>query len=217
MPPSTITPARPLMAPPLLLALRLAFGLLTLVAIGWQLSIHLSHGYNVLNFFSYFTNLSNVFAAVVLLLGAYHLRAAGTTQNEALRAASVVNMVVVGVVFAVLLRDVDLGSLLPWINFVLHTLMPCVVVADWLLQPPRAKLGARQLLLALIFPALYLVYVLVRGSSIGWYPYPFLNPALVGGYGGVAAYAAGITATFVAVAWLVRVVGNKRAINQQFN
>jgi hypothetical protein len=85
------------------------------------------------------------------------------------------------------------------------------------MQPPRAKLGARHLLLALIFPVLYLVYVLVRGNSIGWYPYPFLNPALVGGYGGVAAYAAGITATFVAVAWLVRVVGNKRAINQQFN
>ena len=203
------------MAPPLLLALRLAFGVLTLIAIGWQLSIHLSHGYDVLNFFSYFTNLSNLFAAVVLLLGAYHLGVKSTAQNEALRAASVANMVVVGVVFAVLLRDVDLGSLLPWINFVLHTLMPCVVVADWLLQPPRAKLGARQLLLALVFPAVYLLYVLVRGSSIGWYPYPFLNPALVGGYAGVAAYAAGLTATFVAVACLVMAVGNKRTLSQE--
>jgi len=203
------------MAQPLLLALRLAFGLITLIAIGWQLSIHLGHGYSVLNFFSYFTNLSNLSAAVVLLLGAYHLGVKSTAQNEALRAASVVNMVVVGVVFAVLLRDVDLGSLLPWINFVLHTLMPCVVVADWLLQPPRAKLGARQLLLALVFPAIYLLYVLVRGSSIGWYPYPFLNPALVGGYAGVAAYAAGITATFAIVAWLVMAVGNKRTLSQE--
>lgn len=203
------------MAQPLLLALRLAFGLLTLVAIGWQLSIHLGHGYSALNFFSYFTNLSNLFAAVVLLLGAYHLGVKSTAQNEALRAASVVNMVVVGVVFAVLLRDVDLGSLLPWINFVLHTLMPCVVVADWLLQPPRAKLGARPLLLALVFPAVYLLYVLLRGSSIGWYPYPFLNPALVGGYTGVAAYAAGITATFAIVAWLVMFVGNKRTLSQE--
>jgi len=215
MPPSTFVSARPVMTQPLLLVLRLVFGLLTLIAIGWQLTIHLGHGYSVLNFFSYFTNLSNLFAATVLLLGAYHLRATGTTQNEALRAASVVNMVVVGVVFAVLLRDVDLGSLLPWINFVLHTLMPCVVVADWLLQPPRTRLGARQVLLALVFPAVYLVYVLVRGNSIGWYPYPFLDPALVGGHGGVAAYAAGITATFAAVAWLVRVVGNKRAITQE--
>lgn len=55
MPPSTFAPARPVMA----LALRLAFGLLTLTAIGWQLSIHLSHGYNVLNFFTFSTRPSS--------------------------------------------------------------------------------------------------------------------------------------------------------------
>lgn len=194
----------------MLFCLRLVFGLLTLGAIVRQLAIHLQVGFSVVNFFSYFTNLANAFAAVVLLFGAFHIAAQRGEPNDQVRAASVVNMVVVGVVFAVLLRNVDLGSLLPWVNALLHYVMPCVVVIDWLLQPPRSKGGARQLMLMLIFPALYLAYVLIRGSSVGWYPYPFLNPANVGGYAGVAVYVVGIATTFLIAGWLLLALGNRR-------
>ncbi len=189
--------------------LRLLFGLLASVAIGQQLVIHLQMGFNAVNFFSYFTNLSNLFAAGVLLVCALRPAAAQTGRYDRLRAVSAVNMAVVGIVFAALLRNVDLGALLPWVNFVLHYLMPCVVVLDWLLQPPSTKLGTRQLVLIQVFPLLYLVYVLVRGSSTGWYPYPFLNPANVGGYGGVAVYAVGIAVTFLVAGWTLLALGNK--------
>ena len=119
------------------------------------------------------------------------------------------NMAVVGLVFAVLLRDVDLGALLPWVNFVLHYVMPVAIVLDWLLKPPVAKLQAQHLALALVFPVVYLVYVVLRGASVGWYPYPFLNPANVGGYGGVAVYGLGIAATFLLVSWALLVAGNR--------
>ena len=191
-------------------ALRLFFGLLTLVAIGWQLAIHVRMGFNVVNFFSFFTNLSNLLAAIVLVLGARRLwRPASTGPDEGLRALSAVNMVVVGIVFSLLLRDVDLGALRPWINTLLHHVMPCVVLLDWLLQPPRTRLGGRQLLWTLVFPMAYLVYTLVRGSRTGWYPYPFLNPANVGGYGGVALYAAGIALTFGLTGWGLLALGNR--------
>lgn len=191
-------------------ALRLFFGLLTLVAIGWQLTIHVRMGFDVVNFFSFFTNLSNLLAAIVLVLGARRLwRPASTGPDEGLRAISAVNMVVVGIVFSLLLRDVDLGALRPWINTLLHHVMPCVVLLDWLLQPPRRRLGGRQLLWTLVFPMAYLVYTLVRGSRTGWYPYPFLNPAHVGGYGGVAVYAAGIALTFGLTGWGLLALGNR--------
>ncbi|GER09179.1 Pr6Pr family membrane protein [Variovorax boronicumulans] len=191
-------------------ALRLFFGLLTLVAIGWQLAIHVRMGFDVVNFFSFFTNLSNLFAAIVLVLGARRLwRPASTGPDEGLRAISAVNMVVVGIVFSLLLRDVDLGALRPWINTLLHHVMPCVVLLDWLLQPPRTRLGGRQLLWTLVFPMAYLAYTLVRGSRTGWYPYPFLNPANVGGYGGVAVYAAGIALTFGLAGWALLALGNR--------
>lgn len=186
---------------------RTALALLTLAAIGRQLQLHLGAGYSGLNFFSYFTNLSNLFAVGVLLLGTLMRQQSGS--RDFVRYVSTVNMAVVGLVFAVLLRDVDLGALLPWVNFVLHYLMPVAVLLDWLLDPPAARLNARQLLLTLVFPALYLSYVLLRGTSTGWYPYPFLNPANVGGHGGVAAYALGISATFLLAAWALLAAGNR--------
>ncbi len=178
---------------------------LVLAAIGHQLWLHVGAGYSPLNFFSYFTNLSNLFAAFVLLFSVF----GRSSHKDAWRYVSVVNMTVVGLVFAVLLRNVDLGALRPWVNFVVHYLMPVAVVLDWLLRRPAAKLDAKLIALALVFPIAYLVYVLWRGASMGWYPYPFLNPANVGGYGGVAVYGLGIAATFLLAGWAWWACGNR--------
>ena len=195
---------------PLLTLLRLLLGLIVLIAIFSQLAIQIQNGFSTLNFFSYFTNLSNLFAAAVLLYVASRtfLGREVSDLSDHVRYISVVNMTLVGVVFTVLLRDVDLGSLLPWINVLLHYVMPCAVVLDWLLQPPRARMGIKQILMCQIFPALYIVYVLCRGYATGWYPYPFLNPANVGGYGGVGVYVAGIAVAFFFASWLLLTVGN---------
>lgn len=167
-------------------------------------------GFSLVNFFSFFTNLSNLLAALVLIFGAFALLAQRppSAASDLVRAGAVVNMAVVGIVFTALLRDVDLGSLLPWVNTVLHYIMPIVVVAEWLLQPPQTRLGMRQLLWCQLFPLLYLAYVLSRGALIGWYPYPFLNPTTVGGYGVVAAYVIGIVLVFFVAGWLLFAVGN---------
>jgi len=188
-----------------LLLARLFFGLLTLVAIGTQLTVQVHLGFSIVNFFSYFTNLSNICAAVVLLLSALSLlqRREPSATYDLMRGAAVVCMALVGIVFGVLLRDEDLGSLLPWVNFVLHYVMTVVMVLDWLAQPPRTKLLFTQTWVWLIFPFLYLVYSLIRGSLVGFYAYPFLNPAKVGGYGGVALYCLGIMGVFLVVIWLV--------------
>lgn len=185
---------------------QLILAVLALAAVGQQLIIHIAASYDVLNFFSYFTNLSNIFAALVLLFSVFSGK--GSSQDFA-RYVSTVNMTVVGLVFAVLLRNVDLGALLPWVNFVLHYVMPSAIVLIWLIAPPTSKLTSKHLLLALVFPATYLAYVMVRGASIGWYPYPFLNPKNVGGYGAVAAYSLGITTTFIAASWALLIIGNR--------
>jgi FAR-17a/AIG1-like protein len=187
---------------------RLTLALVALVAIGQQLTLHVGASYSVLNFFSYFTNLSNLFAAFVLLLTVFSGK---IKSRDLLRYISTVNMTIVGIVFAVLLRDVDLGALLPWVNYALHYVMPVAIVLDWLLSPPDSRLKSRSVLLAMVFPSAYLIYVILRGADIGWYPYPFLNPAKVGGYGGVATYACGIAAAFVLVAWALLAVGSRLA------
>ena len=183
---------------------RLCLALLGFTAIAVQLSIHARMGFSLVNFFSYFTNLSNLLAAGVLAWSG-----SGLDCPDEVRAQSTVNMTVVGLVFAALLRDVDLGALLPWVNVVLHYVMPCAVVLDWLLFPPNPTLGDRRGSFLLVFPSVYLGYVLVRGAATGWYPYPFLNPVHAGGAIGVAGYAAGIAATFLLVGWALLSVGTK--------
>ena len=191
--------------------LRIAFALLTLTAIGVQLSIHIRSGFDVLNFFSYFTNLSNIFAAGVLLLAAAHDLAnrRASERFTLLRGASVVAMAVVGIVFVAVLRDEDLGTLRPWVNIVLHYIMPLVVILDWVFAPPERVPSFRRSLLWLAFPALYLIYTLARGTAIGWYPYPFLNPKGAQGYGGVAVACAAITAVFLIVGVGVRAAARR--------
>jgi hypothetical protein len=187
---------------------RLTLALVALVAIGQQLILHVGASYSVLNFFSYFTNLSNLFAAFVLLITVFSGK---MKSRDLFRYISTVNMTIVGIVFAVLLRDVDLGALLPWVNYALHYVMPVAIVLDWLLSPPDSTLKSRSVLLAMTFPSAYLIYVILRGAVIAWYPYPFLNPAKVGGYGGVAMYACGIAAAFVLAAWALLAAGNRVA------
>ncbi len=166
----------------LLIVARLFFGLLTLAAIATQFVIHTQHGFDVVNFFRYFTNLSNIFASVVLIIGAVYLfrHREPTATDDIIRGSAVASMALVGIVFGVLLRDVDLGALLPWVNIVLHYIMPVVMVIDWLALPPKTTLSLQQTAYWLIYPLVYLVYTLVRGAAVGFYRYPFLNPATAG-------------------------------------
>src|SRR5580704_3583926 len=125
----------------LVVPLRICFGLLAIVAIGSQFLIHLSLGLDVVNYFSYFTNLANLLAAATLLIGArMSLKAKECVGFDVLRAMATVSMVVVGIVFSVLLRNADLGSLQRWVNVVVHYVRPCVIVADWILWPPKYPL-----------------------------------------------------------------------------
>jgi len=183
--------------------IRLGFGALVLVAIASQLRIHIREGFDVVNFFSYFTNLSNIFAALVFLYGG-SLLLAGKGESAvfaSVRGAAALAMVIVGVVFSILLRDVDLGTLQPWVNTLLHYVFPVVVLADWLLAPPVKALTKRYLLWWLVYPLVYVTYSLIRGAQTGWYAYPFLNPAHVGSRDGVVAYCVGITVLFLVVGW----------------
>jgi hypothetical protein len=196
---------------------RFCLGLLTLIAIAVQFALLVRAGGSVVSFLSYFTILSNAITGTVLLLGVVVERpGAPPPQWYAFaRFAATLYIAIVGIVFAVLLRDADLGPLLPWINVVLHYVIPVAVVADWVLRPPARIPTWRDVGVAFVFPMAYVVYSLARGAAIGWYPYPFLNPAIGGGYGGVAPYVVGVVVTFVGVAWALRTVRQFRPTHLQ--
>jgi hypothetical protein len=195
-----------------LVIFRLVFGLLDLVALTVQVLYLIHHkALDLVNFFSYFTILSNIFVSFMLIAGAIYLlrRRKPTHSEELVRNATVLYMAVTGIVYATLLAGQSLGLLLPWVNAVLHMIMPVVVVADWLYQPPRTKLKMKQLPLLMIFPITFLGYSLIRGPIVGWYPYLFLNPSKAGGYIGVTLYCLGILVLFFVLGWLLNISGGK--------
>ena len=198
---------------------RLLFAALNIAAIVAQLlySAQYSVSFSLVNFFSYFTILSNVFVSIVFIMSAWYVAVGRkpSAADDILRGSSVLYMIVVWAVVVVLLSGQDVDLTLPWVDLQLHYIMPLVVVLDWLYQPQRSKLKAKQLLAWLIFPFLYVTYTLIRGAITGWYPYPFLNPDQVGGYGGVLAYSLGVLAAFAAASALLMWLGNrlKRHVN----
>jgi len=202
----------------LLIGGRFFFGLLTLVAVGTQLAVHVGLNYDVWNFFSYFTNLSNIFAAIVLLISGYRVLI-GKRPSEAddvTRGTATIAMAIVGIVFGLLLTGQDLGSTVPWVNIVVHYVIPVVMVADWLFQPPRTRLEPRHLWYWLIYPVFYLVYSLIRGAFVNWYPYWFIDPARAGGWGGVVVFALAIAVGFLLVSVAMMWLGNKLKRNVDY-
>ncbi len=159
-------------------------------------------GFSAINFASYFTVLSNVAAALMLAW----LAARGERASDALRGAATLYMGLTGVVYAVLLapESADVGLTLPWVDAVVHEIAPIAVVLDWFADPPRRHLPRSALGAWLAFPALYLLYSLVRGPVADWYPYPFLDPGASGGYAGVAAYSAAVLVVIVAIGSMLR-------------
>lgn len=195
----------------LLIGTRLFFGGLVWFAVIYQAwMLHTVGTLNTINYFSYFTILSNIFAATIFLVSTWYLfgRRQPSRSDDVIRGASVLYMAITGVVYALLLRGYEVNTDLAWVNVVLHYVMPIVVILDWLYQPQRNKLTVKQTYVWLIFPLFYLGYSLIRGPIAGWYPYPFLNPDQVGGYGGVGLYCIGILLGFVTFAWLLMKAGN---------
>lgn len=194
-------------------AYRIGFALLTLAAILYQLihSIDINPNFSVGNFFSFFTIESNILALLVLL--AFGLNRIGSPPSRAaelVRGAAVLYMVTTGIVYGLLLSGYtdELQTATPWVNNVVHRIFPVVLLADWLIRPPAVRITFRDALVWLAFPILYLVYSLIRGLIVDWYPYPFLNPDMAGGYAGVAASAVGIAVGVIVMTWLVTWVGN---------
>ena len=183
------------------------FGVLTLAVVMFQFSVSRQHpNYNLLNFWGYFTNLSNVLAAAVFLASAIRPTAPASASLEPWRGAAVLCMTLTGVVFTVLLSGPDV-LVLPSVNIVLHYLMPVVVFADWLVDPPQITLTMSQSLRWLCFPLTYIIYTMVRGQLTGWYPYPFLSPE-VAGYPSVIIHSAGIFICVVILTWGIVALGN---------
>ena len=158
----------------------------------------------ILRYFGFFTILTNLLVALCctfLLLKSSSYIARFFSKNATITAIAAY-ITIVGIVYNLILRFLwNPKGLEQVVDELLHTIIPILFVLTWLLFIPKAILKWSNVLSWLIFPFLYLIYILIRGLSAGYYPYPFLDVRQLG-YNKVFLNSLGVLVAFLLVSIL---------------
>ncbi|SDT29120.1 Pr6Pr family membrane protein [Microlunatus soli] len=139
----------------------------------------------LVNLFSFFTIQSNILvlvAAIRLLIDPDLGRGRGNgAWWQVIRLTGLLGIVITGIVYVTVLRPLmDPTGIHAAVNAGLHYITPPVALIGWLIFGPRPRIGWRTLLLSMVWPIAWIVYTLIRGAITDWYPYPFLDVAVIG-------------------------------------
>ena len=156
----------------------------------------------VVQYFSYFTILTNILAAVCFTSLLFKPPASRFFVKPKTLTATAVYITIVGAIYNMVLRQ--LWQPQGWqllADNLLHTVVPVLFVLYWIFAVPKQDLRWKDFLPWLIFPFIYLVYVLMRGAITNLYPYPFVDVA-THGYTKVLANSGWIMMGFILVSLL---------------
>ncbi|MES2034919.1 MAG: Pr6Pr family membrane protein [Pseudomonadota bacterium] len=134
------------------------------------------------NFFSYFTILTNLLAALALTLPVLAPDSVGRWWGRpAVRGGITVCIAVVMIVYHLVLRGIwEPQGLQKVVDYTLHYVDPLLFILDWLLFAPKGTLRWRNAIGWLAFPAVYGIWTLGHGALSGFYPYPFMDVTALG-------------------------------------
>jgi hypothetical protein len=164
---------------------RLVFALVCVIALVsrflWGLG---SATFTASNFFAYLTMQSNIaFVLVSVVAGVVALRGPWDPRWLSIIRSIVLSCTLVaGIVFALIVQQAgarDFPIDVPWSDQVLHFWLPALALIEWIVSPGRVRAPWRILAPLIGYPVVWGVITLVRGASVGWYPYFFLDPVQV--------------------------------------
>jgi hypothetical protein len=133
---------------------------------------------SVIRFFSYFTILSNTLVAICFtcLLLAPNTTMGKFFSKPSTLAAVTAYIFLVGIGYQLLLRHTwHPEGLQKLVDELLHSVIPVLVLIYWFAFAPKDNLKWKHAFIWLIFPAIYLIYMLIRGAMSDFYPYPFVR------------------------------------------
>lgn len=137
----------------------------------------------IIRFFSFFTILTNILVALFLTISVFRLNkfpfnlflAKGTLT------AITAFILIVGLVYQIVLRQIWEPTGLQYIvDELLHTIMPLFMLGYWFFNIRKEDLLLKPVLNWLLYPTMYLIFIMIRGYISGYYPYTFLNIEEIG-------------------------------------
>lgn len=143
---------------------------------------------NGTTFLYFFTNQSNIFVDMFLILFGIGLlgnkKLYNFTHNETLRGGITLYILFTGIIYCCVLLPFSKGGY-PFeksiwfsniVNYWSHMITPAVMTAFWFVPVNKKPIHiVKSSLLYLIYPVLYFVFSIIRGAVVNFYPYPFLN------------------------------------------
>ena len=168
--------------------------------------------------FSFFTNLTNLiilFMAGALLYGRGRLY--DWFKSPAVQAACCLYIAFVGLGFWFILGGPgEVDTVLNWIpQLTAHTLSPILGAIFWYRSVPKGELTWKHPFIWLVYPIAYLIYWLIRGPLVGYYPYFFVDVNALG-YSGVALWSGALIVVFLllgALMWRIDRWQANRGVN----
>ncbi len=168
----------------------------------------------ILRFFGFFTILTNILVALC-----FSFVLAGKNaffHKPGTQAAIGVYILVVGLVYNLVLRFLWAPTGLAWlVDELLHLVMPLLYLVYWFIYGSKQALQWRHVWAWLLYPLAYILYTLLRGSIVDYYPYPFINVTELG-YPAVLRNSLLLTFVFLGLALLFVAVTrwkNKRSLS----
>lgn len=159
----------------------------------------------LINFFSFFTVLTNTLVVLVLTYALVTRESAAKRFFLApwISSGIAASIIVVSLAYNVLLRHLWTPTGFQFIaDELLHDVMPVLFVIYWWRCVPKGSLHVKHIGAWMIYPLVYFAYVLLRGHLLGQYQYPFIDVDSLG-YPQVFVNAGGILAGFVLISLAV--------------
>ncbi len=162
-----------------------------------------------IRFFSYFTILTNILVALcftIILLRPKSRPGEFFSQPRVLSAVTAY-ITFVWIAYNILLRHLwNPTGLQLIVDEFLHYFIPFLTILYWLIFVPKSELQWKSILPWMIYPLIYLLYVLIRGTLSGFYPYPFIDVNELG-YSKVFLNDAGLIFAFLLLSFLFVAIG----------
>lgn len=135
-----------------------------------------------IRFFSFFTILTNILVAFYFTLTVFHHDKPERRFNSpGFLTAVAVYITIVGLVYQIVLRSMFKPAGLDFlVNELLHSVIPLIVIGFWYFYENTSSVNYSQIAKWMIYPLVYLIYILSRGSFSDYYPYPFVNVLNIG-------------------------------------
>ena len=159
----------------------------------------------IVRYFSYFTVTTNLLVAITctaLLINPVCGPGYFFSQQGTLTAITVY-ILIVGIIYNLILRSLWNPQGLQWVvDEMLHSAIPLLVFGFWIIFAPKDELLWKDIWSWLIYPIVYMLFILIRGSTSNFYPYPFINIKVLG-LNKVLANSMGIALAFILVSLLM--------------